>query len=502
MSEAHVRSRGPARSGWFMIAGGAAILALLMGAFFAPNRAFPALLAATMFALGLPLGATALLDVHRLTGGAWGRSLRPTLVLCARTLPVFILPLLLLALGLRSIYPWTHQGAHVRPEIRAIWLSPPIFLARGLVYFIVWVILSRAAMRERRSLLGAALGLFFYAVTVSLASADWAMSLRPGYASSVYGALVAIEQIAAALGFAAAVGACRASAKMNSDLAQLLLAAVLGVAYIAFMQFLVVWSGNLPSRIDHFVARSDATALITMTLAGFAGLILPFVVLVDKRRRADSSWTARAGAGVLTALALIWLWRVGIAARPLALAWGGVALVAVFSPWLGYALPRTRAGSPPPREEGARAFVGAPITNPVVRLRVASPMSEDENETTEPRTEPPSVSIKSIAAVAAGFVATVALTLGAVFLAFTIENRPFADEWRAPLPHYPAPRLQVAPGKDLARLQKRQTRVLSGAGAGQAISRAMSEVAARGAQAYAPWTNGSSSRKPGLEGGQ
>ena len=489
MSENVSGRKGERRFKYLLIAGGAAILALELGAFLDPDRAFPALLAATFFGLGLPLGAMALLDIHRLTGGAWGRALRPTLIVCARTLPGFFVALFVLALGLHRLYPWAQSAASVRPAVANVWLWTPSFLARGLIYFGVWTIWLRAVLGERRSVLGAGLGLVFYAVTISLAAADWAMSIEPDYASSVYGALIAIEQIASVLAFVALMRVGATATKTTSDLAQLLLASLLGVAYLAFMQFLVVWSGDLPNRIDHYVARSDFSALSVIGVASLVGLVLPFLILVDEDRREDEIWTARAGACALAALALTWTWRIGLAAQPLSLAWGCVAFLALGAPWLAFVLPRAeRMTAPAAAGAVAAPETPAPALDPVIRLRIATPMeSQDGEEDEASATEPPAIRIGPIVGIAAGFAATIAATLVLIAVAFKIEDRPLSNEWRGPLPHYPAPRLQIAPRADLTRLEARQTARLTNQ-ASMPIDEAMRRVVARGAQAYAPWT--------------
>ena len=123
------------RMAW--MAGGAGLVGAAIGWIVAP-AAFPhAWLAAVTAWLGWPLGCMGLLLIHALTGGRWGYATRPQLVAGMITLLLLPPALIPLMTVLPALYPW------LRPDVAAhldnrFYLNLPFFVARSIVYLIVW----------------------------------------------------------------------------------------------------------------------------------------------------------------------------------------------------------------------------------------------------------------------------------------------------------------------------------------------------------------------------
>jgi hypothetical protein len=144
-----------------------------------------------------------------------------------------------------------------------------------------------------------ALSLVLLVPTATFAAFDWSMSLEPEWYSSIYGAIVIAGGVLAAhcvaiLGLVAipplvlaerAVNAAQTNvesrqpaessepelqADVCNDLGNLLLAFLMVFGYFAFSQFLIIWSGNVPSEISWYLRRLSQ---------GWPGLALLFVVL-------------------------------------------------------------------------------------------------------------------------------------------------------------------------------------------------------------------------------
>jgi hypothetical protein len=90
------------------------------------------------------------------------------------------------------------------------------------------------------------------------------MSLMPGWSSTVYGWLALMNQLLAGAAAAVALAtldAARApppaphAPPLWRDLGNLLLAWLLLAAYLEFMQWLVIWSENLPREIRWYLPR-------------------------------------------------------------------------------------------------------------------------------------------------------------------------------------------------------------------------------------------------------
>jgi hypothetical protein len=166
-----------------------------------------------------------------------------------------------------------------------------------------------------------ALALVLLLPTATFAAFDWGMSLEPHWYSSIYGALLTAGGVLAvhALAICGLCGIMDRSLAMSSnidpafrgselqggdqqaletvasdtlrgelsadvlnDLANLLLAFLMVNAYFAFSQFLIIWSGNLPSEISWYLRRLRGgwqwLALAVVVLQ----FVVPFLMLLSR----------------------------------------------------------------------------------------------------------------------------------------------------------------------------------------------------------------------------
>ena len=271
-------------------------------------------LVAWLFALGVSLGAMANLMVLALTSRTWAAPAIPAWIAAVRVLPWVALGFIPVAAGHAAIYPWAAQPT--------AWLNPIGFVVRGVAYLVAWIVLSRGFLRafesgSPRASAWAAGGLIVYAVTMSLASVDWIASLMPGWASSGFGLVVATGQMLAAAAYAVArsgltipVPADAVARRGFHDLGNLLLMYVLTWAYLAYTQFLVIWSEDLPREISWYLPRLhsgwSAVALAIVVLH-FA---LPFVILLSRRAKRAPRFLGAVAAVLLAANLLQTAWLV------------------------------------------------------------------------------------------------------------------------------------------------------------------------------------------------
>lgn len=242
-----------------------ALALALPGAWLDARQFLAAWLVAFWYCLGLMLGALASVWIHRLTGGSWGLAMRPVAFACARHLPWLLLLSLPVILGAGQLYPWVADpsGGWAEPMARAAfpraWLDPTFALARVVGYAAVFGWLCRPRVVARKG--GAAAALAAYIVVGSLASVDVLMSLVPGWFSTAFGLVVLSGQ---ALGGAALVVLVLARGAGPRDAAQpppwrdlgnLLLMWTMTWAYVAFMEFLVIWAENIPRETAWYLPR-------------------------------------------------------------------------------------------------------------------------------------------------------------------------------------------------------------------------------------------------------
>ena len=94
-----------------------------------------------LFWIGIVLGSFGLIMLHHLSGGGWGFVIRRCLEASTRTLPLMALLILPLLAHLPDLYLWARPEALAHDEAlahKAAYLNVPFFLARTLLYFVIW----------------------------------------------------------------------------------------------------------------------------------------------------------------------------------------------------------------------------------------------------------------------------------------------------------------------------------------------------------------------------
>lgn len=278
-----------------LILGVVALGVAIAGAFLDLEHFFRAYLVAFLYWMGIALGCLALLMLHHLVNGTWGFAVQRLFAAGARTLPLMAVLFLPLIFGITYLYPWSVQDAAAGEELllqKSLYLNVPFFLIRAAIYFIVWIglaftitrwsycndVVGEEALLWRTQRLSA-FGLIFFVVTASLAAIDWSMSLEPNWFSSVYGWLFIAREALGALALAIAILGLLwrrpplsgiVTPRLLNDLGNLLLALLLTWAYLAFIQYLVIWYGNIPEEVVWYAKR---------TVAGWQWVALSLVVL-------------------------------------------------------------------------------------------------------------------------------------------------------------------------------------------------------------------------------
>ena len=277
------------RSAWLSWAGAGAALGALGLAATSPAAAARGWLIGFVACATPVLGCILLTLVGDLTGGRWGKWTRPITGAAPGLLPI-ALPL---GLGLEWIFPWALGGG--LPGHSGVYLNEGFFVARSLVALGAWGALGWLLGRRDLSRLMLGLGVFAHAVLAIVVAFDWVLSLRPGWVSSDFPMNLIAQQIAAGAALSLLL-AGQAAARERRDLATLMAAGVLGVAYLAFMDYLIVWYGNLPDRVGWYLERQPTAWLAAVALV-VGGLAAPLVLLAPRL-------TLRFKSGLAAALAL------------------------------------------------------------------------------------------------------------------------------------------------------------------------------------------------------
>jgi hypothetical protein len=340
------------RRRWLALAIGVAGLAACGGyAASRPALALQSYLTAWLYFLGLTGGSMTTLMIYHLTGGDWGVAVR-------RWLEAALAPMLLLAVlfvpigfGLPHLFTWAIRGTPLTTldGLSQRWyLNPTFFLARGAVYLLAWLVLSRLMVRGMRTgqplTVVSVVGLLIYAATAMFASVDWIDSLMPLWHSTVVGPIFMTSQglgaFALAVCWATAlhVALSRDSAGPSSrssqrppeltghrciDLGTLLFVYVLMWAYVAYSQWIIVWAGDLPHETAWYLPRWHSSwrwVTYTIECAQFGA---PFLLLLFRTLKRDARALLAIAGLVLAAhwLYVAWLVEPSVASSGVSLGW-------------------------------------------------------------------------------------------------------------------------------------------------------------------------------------
>jgi Ni/Fe-hydrogenase subunit HybB-like protein len=321
-----------------------------------PDRAWQAYVANWLFFTGLATGAVMLSVITAVVKARWNWSVRRISVAFGAFLPISYL-LMLPMLRLReSYFPWiAKMNYDPIVQAKAAYLNIPFLITRNLIapavlfgamlLFIYWMLrpdlgperagdeggdAGRARWRER--IAGNWLGraeeearswqkikrlapvvAILYAVVMSFAVIDWAMSLEPHWFStlfpgwyfmgSVWGGVATTIITMVLLKRGNEYFDDQMGPYQQHDLGKLLFGFSIFWTYLFFSQYIVIWYGKLPWEQEWIIHRSGAhwgpLALLVIILC----FLVPFIGLMARSAKLNPTWLAS-----VAVIAMIGLW--------------------------------------------------------------------------------------------------------------------------------------------------------------------------------------------------
>ncbi len=318
-------SPGGWRAGRTLLAAAAVAGLALAAVGFAVNREqfFFSYLTAFVFWVMVALGAIFFVLVNHLARAGWSVVVRRLAETAGAAMPVFLLLFLPLVAGLGVLYKWADPSVVARDPLlqhKAPFLNVPFFLIRAALYIGIWSLIARYFLRrsvaqdesgdpmttvvlQRR----AAPAVAVYAITVTLMSFDWLMSLTPRWYSTIFGVYVWSGGVLGALALLvlASVALRRGGYLTHTiridhfqDLGRLLFAFTVFWAYIAYSQYMLIWYGNLPEETSYFRPRIEGSWGHIGVLLILGHFFVPFAIFMSR-------WVKRRP--VLVAAGALWV---------------------------------------------------------------------------------------------------------------------------------------------------------------------------------------------------
>jgi len=359
-----------------LVVGGIGLAGCIAGWIMNATGFYRAYLVAFLFVLGWSLGSLGLLMLQHLTGGHWGILIRRPLEAASRVL--YVLPVLFLPLifGMKTLYS-THN---VDGEVRVGWLDAPKgaaeghlsdlqqwyltvngFRLRAVIYFGIWIFLmwlfnkmsrQQDANRDDRALRArlkfwAGPGIILYIFGMTFAAIDWAMSLSPHWASTIYGFLFIAGQAISAMSLMIIVVIMCSNAEPFShfiqkrhlhDLGKLLFAFNMLWAYFGFSQLLIIWAGNQPEEISFYKSRLYGGWGVVAVMVLVLHFFIPFFALLSRDLKRNQALLPKIAMWLIAmrCLDLYWLTRPEFTSHALPTLWDLAAVLALGGIWLWF----------------------------------------------------------------------------------------------------------------------------------------------------------------------
>ncbi len=294
-----------------------------------------AYLVAYIYSLMIPLGCTAILMMHHLTGGWWGYPIRRLLEAASRTfgwMAILFIPILL---GMKQLYPWVTDRGEMAGDpnyrFKLAYLNPQFFVVRVVIYFVILLILSyflnkwsREQDRTGDPTLAKKLegisgpGLILWGIVVTYSMIDWVMSLEPKWFSTIYGMIFMMVGTLMAISFVIIV-LRRLSGEapfkdvitpgQYNDLGNLMLTFTMLWAYLSFSQFLIIWSGNIKDEIPWYMTRAFGAWAVVAVILIVLHFGVPFLLLLQRnvKRRVERLTLVAGMMMILSVVDVYWL---------------------------------------------------------------------------------------------------------------------------------------------------------------------------------------------------
>ncbi len=292
------------------------VLSSVYGLLSEDSTFWPSFLTCFFYFSSLALGGLFFVSLHYLVNAGWSVTVRRIAESFTSFLPVGLaLALVIVFFGAYDLFEWLHKDVVEADKIlqnKVPYLNWPFFLIRTVVFFGIWILLSRIIVgnslkqdedgSDVRTIKNGKLSIgfiLFFALSYSLFSVDYLMSLHPHWFSTIFGVYCFAGLFQSTLGFMIILvvwlikrGVLSDCVNTNHlhDLGKLLFAFTVFYAYIAFSQFMLIWYANLPEETIFYLHRSHGGwKAVSYSLLVFKFLV-PFLALLPRGAKRNYLW--------------------------------------------------------------------------------------------------------------------------------------------------------------------------------------------------------------------
>lgn len=295
---------------------GIGLIAIVYGFFTDSHSAWPSLLFNTYFFLGISVFAVFFVALQYVAEAGWSIVLKRVPEAIMSALPVFSLIMLFIIFASimhwNHIYHWLHEGImdptsyHYDKIIagKEPYLNATFFIVRTIIYLLGWNYFAKklralSILEDKeggthihfKGVRSSAWFMVFFAITSSMASWDWIMSIDTHWFSTIFGWYVFAEW--SAIGFTTVLlftlylkrkGYLQEVNENHiHDLGKWIFAFSLVWTYIWFSQFMLIWYANIPEEVAYYTARLEVhNYKFLFWFSMLINFILPIILLMSR----------------------------------------------------------------------------------------------------------------------------------------------------------------------------------------------------------------------------
>ena len=261
-------------------------------------------LLAFMFFLSISLGAMFLVLAHHLFDAGWSVPIRRFCEHIACILPWMIVPFIPIALMAKTIYSWMNSNPatdHALAAKQPLFTQPMFYIVSAICFLVWWVLSYRLrywslqqdktgdALPTYKMRVYSGVGVFLFALTLTLAAIMWMKALQYQWFSTMYGVYYFAGGTFTMLATAYVITAVLDRQGVLTDvlhehqyyfIGSLLFAFTVFYAYITFAQYFIIWNGNMPEETFWYVVREKGTWWWIGMVIIFGHFFVPFLALL------------------------------------------------------------------------------------------------------------------------------------------------------------------------------------------------------------------------------
>jgi hypothetical protein len=285
----------------------AGILAMAYGFYSSADRAWANLLLNNYYFLSLAIGASFFMALQYITQSGWSAMFRRVPEAMSAYIPFAGIVMLLLYFGMHNLFEWSRPEAVAEDALlahKSPYLNITFFFIRMVVFFGAWTFMTwlirKVSLQEDqfggiaymdKNEMNSKIFIFILAITFSMASFDWIMSIEAHWVSTIF----SVKNFIAAFYHGTAIVVLivillneRGYFKeLNEshllDFSRYLFMLSIVWGYMFFSQFMLIWFGNIPEETVYYAERWNNGWKVLFYVNIAINWFVPFIILLSQK---------------------------------------------------------------------------------------------------------------------------------------------------------------------------------------------------------------------------